>query len=327
MTVIGVAGVLPARAAWADPAGPTDYTSTVEAIDPPSDGVQAEVIGVDAFLQLTVEAGVDVIVSGYWGEPFLHIDPDGSVFENAASPTPPQNANRYGDPDASPDVLPDPDAPPEWRLIGSGGTSTWHDHRIHWMARTAAPITGAGGLVQRWTVDLLINGSPATIAGRLERHDSPSPWWWVIALLGLVAAWRIRGRGVIVLVTAVVVGGILAVNRLSLSAVARPGWPPVLLIGFAAVLALVAAPGGWRRWWSPPLLAGSGCALFIGAALERSAVTHAFVPGTVPDVAVRVAVIAALGIGAGIFLRSSGNYLTRSNDRVSGHQATTGTGH
>jgi hypothetical protein len=51
--------------ASADPAGPSDFRSEVTGIEPDVTGVRAEIRGGDAFLELHVDRGHEVIVLDY----------------------------------------------------------------------------------------------------------------------------------------------------------------------------------------------------------------------------------------------------------------------
>ena len=82
--------------AHADPAGPTDYRSEILSIEPSTPSVSFEVIGGDSFVQMTADPGTEVLVTGYFGEPYLRFLADGTVEENRNSPTTYQNEERYG---------------------------------------------------------------------------------------------------------------------------------------------------------------------------------------------------------------------------------------
>ena len=87
---------VPAGVAHADPAVPTDFATEVVGIEPATPTIHVGVVGGDSFVELTVERGTDVVVLGYWGEPYLRFNRDGSVEENQRSPTVAENASRFG---------------------------------------------------------------------------------------------------------------------------------------------------------------------------------------------------------------------------------------
>ncbi|MGD2052087.1 MAG: hypothetical protein PVI35_06395, partial [Acidimicrobiia bacterium] len=82
-TVLGLALaamlVVPAAPALADPAGPSDYQSSVIGLDPPVAGVDVSIIGGDSFVRLVVDPATEVEVTGYRGEPYLRFLPGGIV--------------------------------------------------------------------------------------------------------------------------------------------------------------------------------------------------------------------------------------------------------
>jgi hypothetical protein len=168
--------------AAADPPRPSDFRSTVTGIDPEADGVTAQVVGGDAFLELTVR-GPEVIVTGYSGEPYLRFRPDGTVERNIRSTATYINESRNAD--VTPPAIADNDAEPEWEKVASGRTYAWHDHRIHWMGDEPPPDVEPGETVQDWAVDITVDGVPTTISGTLvlEHRVNPLPW----LLLGLAA--------------------------------------------------------------------------------------------------------------------------------------------
>ncbi|MGH9132695.1 MAG: hypothetical protein ACRDZZ_02065, partial [Ilumatobacteraceae bacterium] len=79
---IAVAAVVlsPAPAA-ADAAGPTDYRSEVVAVEPSTPSIEVSIVGGDAFVLLRVDPGIEVVVEGYAGEPYLRFAADGAVYE------------------------------------------------------------------------------------------------------------------------------------------------------------------------------------------------------------------------------------------------------
>ena len=91
-----VAMLGPAGVAHADPAQPTDYATEIVGIEPATPSIDVGVIGGDSFVELTAERGTEVVVLGYWGEPYLRFNSDGTVEENRRSPTVAENESRYG---------------------------------------------------------------------------------------------------------------------------------------------------------------------------------------------------------------------------------------
>lgn len=290
--VIVLAG--PAAPAFADPAGPTDYRSVVDGIDPDTDAVAVSVVGGDSFLQVDVRPGHEVVILGYWDEPYARITKDGVVEVNAASPSVLQNTSRYGV--ATEDAI-EPGGQPRWEPTGDHVSFVWHDHRSHWMAPSKATTTGDDGLVQHWELPLVVDGQPTTVTGSLYRQASPGSWWWLVVVaaaaltLALPAARApiVAGLGLLATSTGLI-------DRLSLPAAARPGWTPIAL-GAAAALAGAAAIVGRTRWWSGAALAGGGSALVVLGLVQRPALSHALVPGPTPDVLIRLITAAALGAG------------------------------
>jgi hypothetical protein len=181
--------------AWADPAVPTNYRSRVTDLDPRPDGMAIQVTGGDAFLVAAVAPGHVLEIPGYFGEAYLRIDADGTVWRNERSPARHINVARYGvtvPPEA------DASAPPEWIQVGSGGTYAWHDHRTHWMSQDLPP-TIAGDraqLIFPWEFEVVFDGTPVTVHGELVWFPSVNPVGPLfIGLMGLAPlAWWRRGR-------------------------------------------------------------------------------------------------------------------------------------
>ncbi|MGH9227285.1 MAG: hypothetical protein ACRD07_00920 [Acidimicrobiales bacterium] len=210
VATVALVALVRARPAAADPPVPTDYRSTVDAIEPVADGVRAEVVGGDAFLELTVGRGRQVVVTGYQGEPYLRFRPDGTVQRNRRSPATYVNDSR----DATAEVpdSADPDADPDWETVADGGAYNWHDHRIHWMGSERPDGAQPGEWTRPWAVDIEVDGTPTRITGTLALVDGVNPLPWVA--LGLAAAAGVviagRRRPLVVAPVAVLVAAALA---------------------------------------------------------------------------------------------------------------------
>ncbi|HAS11249.1 MAG TPA: hypothetical protein DCS55_12155 [Acidimicrobiaceae bacterium] len=243
LAVLAVALVLATPApAGADPAEPTSDRSTVHGIDPPDAPLEARVVGGDAFLEVQVEAGREVTVPGYGGEPYLRFLPDGTVERNRRSPATYLNEDRLGGSTAPSDI--DPDDEPVWEPVATGGTYVWHDHRIHWMSPDRPPGLEAGDVIDEWEVPLVVDGDPVTITGvlRWEEPISPLPW---VALVAAVAAGTAlvvrRSSGLVVAVASLIAGALAA----GVAVAERSGLPSGAQSGvITVVVPLVAAAAG-----------------------------------------------------------------------------------
>ncbi|MEO9165911.1 MAG: hypothetical protein ABI470_09465, partial [Aquihabitans sp.] len=110
--------VVPATAAHADPARPTNFESQVLSAQPELPvGVDLRIVGGDAFLQLSVDRGHEVIVPDYdqgpgtTPGPYLRFESDGTVSVNESSAAAVINDSRYGRAGATIDF----DQPPRWK--------------------------------------------------------------------------------------------------------------------------------------------------------------------------------------------------------------------
>lgn len=261
-----LAGSAPAAA---DPAGPTDFENEVLEVTPPTERVDFSIVGGDAFLRVEVTPGTEVVVMGYFGEPYLRILADGTVEENANSPSVALSLNRYGK--AVEYDRADADLAPEWVEVGEGGAWSWHDHRMHWMSRTPPPGRVAGDVVyDEVTVPVVIDGSDTVVRISLTWLERPNPTWAAVgAVLGVI-----------------LVGG----RR-------RPWLPALGLLGLAALTI-----GSWQYWWLPPETNPSVlqwtvpviALLVVGAGLRR------------PEIAAVAGVVAAAELaGWGLWRRES----------------------
>ena len=295
--------------AGADPAGPTDYASSIVDIDPPSDAVTAEMLGGDSFLQLTVRAGHEVIVTGYEGEPYLRFRADGVVEENRRSPSRWLNQDRYGEAGPGADADADTDAEPEWAAVGAGGRFSWHDHRTHWMNRARPLGAGPGDQILEAVVPLVIDGEPAGATVVSVWQAPPARWPAMAAALAAIAAAGVamRRRGpagpallAAVGVAATVVGGVEFVSMPSEARTSPLVWAlPVLGSIAAAAGVVLARRGAGSAAAAATTLAGLD--LVLWGALRRQGLARAVLPTSLDwqlDRAVTAAALAAGALGA-----------------------------
>lgn len=296
-------GLWPASPALADPARPGNTVSEVEAVQPLVAGLRVDIVGGDAFLRVRAAAGLEVLVPGYQGEPYLWIRPDGTVWRNVDSPAAVLNENRYVSGTSS-EVTTRPGAPlpePRWQAYGAGGEVLWHDHRVHWMGSGTPPTIDPDGLVQRWEVPLMVDGVEVVVSGSLRRLDAASPLWWLAAVVAAGLGFVNRRSGVALGLVVMGAGSFAAVVAWwSWAALPSPARsvPTLALLATGAAVAAVWVALSRHTVVAGPLLAGAGSALVLAAWLGRAAVTAAVVPGLDTPWLWRLAVSTSLGVGA-----------------------------
>jgi hypothetical protein len=310
LVAVAVVGTWAGPAA-ADPPQPSDYRSDVTRVEPASDAFEVSVVGGDSLMALHVEDGHEVLVEGYWGEPYLRFGRDGTVEENASSPTTDSNEQRYvtdwdpgeGDADDAP--------PPEWRRVASDGSYAWHDHRAHWMSPDVPDDAEPGQVLLPWVLPLTVDGQPVEVRGELVVEAEPAWWPWLLAVV--VAAggvWlAVRGRPgwrtALVAVALGVAGAlaltVAAVEQLSFPAEAGRRLLPVALPAFA--LACVLATGiatALRRAQVALVVALAAVATVAAWAVLRVDVfTKPVLPTDLSPTLDRAATALALGLAAG----------------------------
>jgi hypothetical protein len=242
--------VAAARPAHADPAGPTDFQTSVVEIEPPIDGLEVEIIGGDSFVLLTVEFPAEVEVVGYRGEPYLRFLPGGVVERNDLAPTTYLNEDRY----AVVDIPEEASAAsePVWRRVAEDGSYAWHDHRAHWMNEEPPPGRGPGDVILEGVVPLVVDGIDVDVTVRSVWEPTPSR---VAPIAGLVI-----GSALTVAVFGRRLVPTLAIAVALLAAVA-------LVVGLIGYLSVPAETGP-----SPILWAGPGASLVLAVAAASSSV-------------------------------------------------------
>jgi hypothetical protein len=292
--------------ALADPARPTEFESVVVGLEPPVTGVEARVLGGDSFLQVTADPGTAVDVPGYEGEPYIRIDPDGTVSVNRNSPAYWLNADRYGQAPVPANVS--RDRPPAWEQVAIGGTWAWHDHRIHWMAPDLPPTLSTDGpqVVFEWTVPIQVDGQPTEVRGQLTWLPtvSPTPWFALTGLFGL-GVYLLGRRYPRTLGLAVIVGAVAAlVVSVSQQAITPPGagtqTVPIAAAGLAAVGGMASLGLRGSRPGTAGLLDVLTASLLMVWGLQRvNALWLPILPTPLPQVIERTLTALVIGIGLG----------------------------
>lgn len=303
LALAGLALVLAAGPAAADPPRPTDHRSTVTA-GASGDGFEVDVVGGDSLLRLRVDEGHEVVVLGYRDEPYLRFLADGTVERNRRSEATYINDDRYGGDGELPAEV-DPDADPDWEEVGDGGTYAWHDHRIHWMSPERPVDIDPGGTVLEWTVPLTIDGQDHEVTGvlTLEARQSPIPW---VALAGVVVAVTLllgRRYGSLVAPVAVIVGAVVAlvaglgeIDAIPPEAGRNPFAVAVPVVGLVAAVCSVLAR---RRPVNLPAIAAAACVLGW-VAFRLPVLTRPVLPTSLPAGLDRTSTAIALGAGLAV---------------------------
>ena len=293
LTVAGavVAPATPASAHGGDAPDATAYRTTVMQIMPPMPGLSVRTVEAGARLELTNDSGRTVEVLGYAGEPYLAVRADGT-YENVHSPATYLNVTLGGDGPVP--ATADPTAVPSWRRVSGSTTVRWHDRRTHWLE--PAPSLTRAQRLRDWTVPLRDQTRTFEIRGAVDYVPPPATgWWWAGAVLlamavsALAMRWRRAVRAVALIAGTITLGN--AVLR------ALDGMPlsPVLI-----VVALVAVAAGALAY-RPFSIALAGTLLTVFAGLVNAGVFGAaVVPAAGPAWLSRLAVLVAIGAGAGM---------------------------
>jgi hypothetical protein len=250
-------------------------------------GVHVEVVDGDRAVRLQADPGVELVVEGRLGEPFLRFSSTG-IWVNQRSPT----ASAIG-------LVPADTPGSGWIRVGTGRTFVWHDHRL-----TPPPNlkTGASGT---WSLPIELDGHPVLISGVVTRVAPPPLWPWVAALLigisGIVALWRLAPtrRGELVVALAGVGAMLAVVSNLAIATgdiLGTAAWQYVGLAGFLALAAGAAffVKDSAARAWSAAVI--GPLTLFSVLAwlpVFWHGVVIASLPATIVRLAIAVTIVAS----------------------------------
>ena len=150
--------------------GNPNMKSVIDAVRPHPRGISLQVLGGDDRFQLTNRSGQTVVVEGYEDEPYARISPSGTVEVNHNSPAFYLNTERYGAVEV-PETA-SAKAAPSWQVLDKTGAFEWHDHRMHWMAKTIP------GVVKDQSVKTKISNYDIPIRfGSTQAHILGTVWW------------------------------------------------------------------------------------------------------------------------------------------------------
>ena len=300
-----------AASALADNADPTNYRSTVTGVDPRIDGVRFAVVGGDAYLTVSVAPGHVVEVPGYFDEPYLRVESDGTVFVNRNSPAFVINQDRFGTFAGDVDELGDQAS--DWSLVADNGRFAWHDHRTHWMSEDRPPVVDGSTreVVFPWQVPAVVDGVPVTVSGELvwipSRSPVPALMAGLIALLPL-AFWTPR-RMWIPAATAsfagLVAGGVSVVLISGTPAEVRDVPAALALAGVSTALGLVGvlAASVRPRLSAAAAVVAAGC-LAAWCATSMAALWLPVLPSASLPAGVRSGVAFVMWASAGVMVLS-----------------------
>jgi hypothetical protein len=175
-TALLVAALLPATASahvGRVPPAATDYLARISSIPA---GLTARIVDGDQAIWMHAKPSLTVVVTGFRGERYLRFSAAG-VAVNTRSAT--WFLNRV-----YPQVVPrgiTASTHPQWKLLTSNHSWTWHDGRLHAAVLAAHP---AGNVfVGRWTVPIVVDGRGTAIRGGLWQSAPVSLlWFWPLLL-------------------------------------------------------------------------------------------------------------------------------------------------
>jgi hypothetical protein len=117
--------------------GDPNYRSVVHGLRPAVPGVRLSVLGYDNQLQVINQSHRPVLIYGYDHDLYARLLPDGTVQVNVNSPAYYLNEDRFAETPVPKSA--NAKAPVRWRVLDKTSRFIWHDHRMHWMARTLPP--------------------------------------------------------------------------------------------------------------------------------------------------------------------------------------------
>ncbi|MBV8162406.1 MAG: hypothetical protein JO265_15915 [Acidimicrobiia bacterium] len=310
----------PAAAHTVTGVAPTDYQSEILGVNPPLAAVSVRLLDLGNRVELVNRGAADVVVLGYYGEPYLRVGPAG-VFENRKSPsvamnsvTAPANSTTTTLPPPSADAV----ASPSWRRTGGGRSVRWRDRRTRWAApappEVAAAPNQAHVVVAQWLIGIRQGTQDASVSGRITYVPGPSPVPWLgaaaVILAATVAGALLRRWGPAL---SAALAMVIAVDVVHSFGIAAATHDPVFVQIGRVVLGGIVGTLGWIVGVAAiaPLqderesgVVGGAVAGFLLAAFsgvgDITTLTRSQVPYAFSAAAARAAVAVTLGAGLGL---------------------------
>lgn len=149
-------------------AGNPNMESIVRSVTPAMPGFTVEVLNGDDRLELVNASRQTVTIYGYNKEPYLRMGADGAVSVNLRSPAHYLNQERFTG--AKVPASATAKAAPRWQGVERGGRYQFHDHRMHWMAKSVPPQVkdrSQRTKIFDWSVPLRAGQTGGSIKGQL----------------------------------------------------------------------------------------------------------------------------------------------------------------
>ncbi len=301
----------------------SNYTTTIQSLEPAASGFSVRSIEQGSRLEVRWISGEPVVVGGYEGEPYLRIGPDG-VEENRSSPATYINRNRQGT-TAAPDSV-DADSPPQWLRVSNTPVARFHDHRAHFMGSVPPESVDLRPkdrqTIQSFDVPIAQGGTQHTVSGVVEWVPDSSPvlffavaFGLIVALVG-VALWAGKSahrRNAVRPLIICALSALVAVDVLHLAGiaggVAGGSWiGRIFSIGYASVAAWVIALISAALWLKgrPDALYlttfAAGLMTLVGGIADLSILSKPAVVFQWSPLLARWCVALTLGLGIGILV-------------------------
>jgi hypothetical protein len=148
--------------------GNPNFRSIAHGITPAVKGVQIQVLNGDDRFEIDNRSGKAIVIQGYDSEPYARLMPDGTVEVNKRSPADYINNDRFAQSPVP--AFASATAPPQWVVQSKTGRFQWHDHRMHWMAKTTPPQVKDKHKKTKifdYKIPLEVDGKPAALKGTL----------------------------------------------------------------------------------------------------------------------------------------------------------------